>query len=56
MDPDANLKEQLELARMIELETAPAYAAERLAGLVMDLHRWIANGGFLPKAWQKESK
>ena len=65
MDPDANLKEQLELAQEIqdrldgdELE-AEEYSkwqlgvdASRLADRVQALDQWIDNGGFLPKCWQ----
>jgi hypothetical protein len=58
MDPNTNLKEQLELAKaMIE-----AYEEEdgngidqddanRLAELVLALHEWLGKGGFKPQAW-----
>ncbi len=63
MDPIANLKEQLELARSIqaiwddchedgtltpEQSDIVADAANRLAELVLDLDEWIRNGGFSP--------
>lgn len=59
MDPNANLKEMLELAASIQ----EAYEdedgngidqddANRLAELVEALNGWIRNGGFLPSAWQ----
>lgn len=64
MDPDENLKEQKLLADRI----ANAWAVdpntdatfllddgERLAELVVALDEWIQKGGFLPKAWQKET-
>jgi hypothetical protein len=57
VDPDANLKEQLELAaRINELrdrhEGPPDLDdVNRLAELVEALNKWILNGGFLPKAW-----
>lgn len=60
MDPKANLREQLELARAIEeredcneyysreqLE-AQADDAARLAGLVLALDEWMKKGGFSP--------
>jgi hypothetical protein len=68
MDPDANLKEQLELANDIleaidrasddgelgeEDKQDVIQDAERLAELVQSLHNWITGGGFLPKAWKK---
>lgn len=58
MDPNANLKEQLELAAAI-LEGADAgvrewgATAHRLAELVQALDEWIENGGFLPKRWER---
>jgi hypothetical protein len=59
MDPNANLKEQLELAKNIleypaqsDMDTING-DAERLAELVLALDEWISNGGFLPKRWQK---
>jgi hypothetical protein len=57
MDPDANLKEQLEISREFFSETVPfAYRqekAERLAELVLALNEWIEKGGFLPSKWHK---
>ena len=61
MDPDANLKEQLELARSI-LEDGEELAgddelvnsAERLAELVQTLDGWINSRGFLPKRWRMD--
>lgn len=58
MDPNANLAEQLELARVM----IAAYEDEdgngidqddaaRLAELVESLHGWICGGGFLPHPW-----
>lgn len=58
MDPDANLKEQLELAHEIQElwdqdEEVPdteeiAIKGERLAELVLALHEWRKSGGFDP--------
>ena len=58
MDPDANLKEQLELAESIqqaydnEEEVDPDDAA-RLAELVIALNGWMKGCGFLPKEWRQ---
>lgn len=68
MDPDANLKEQREIAREIQAIwddcnedgtlTFPQMAAisdkaGRLAELVEALDKWISKGGFLPAAWKR---
>lgn len=56
MDPDANLKEQLELAQEIvdSEDTGFNHQAEawRLAELVLALNEWMCRGGFSPEAWQ----
>ena len=55
MDPDTNLKEQLELANRILACGAHDMVdgeLERLAELVEALDEWIRSGGFLPDAWQ----
>ena len=56
MDPDANLKEQLELAECINLcqdrgEKCSQVDAARLAELVVALNEWLLTGGFLPQPW-----
>lgn len=56
MDPDANLKEQLELAESIgkcqdEGTNCSQVDAARLAELVVALNEWLITGGFLPKPW-----
>ena len=59
MDPNANLKEQLELAQAIQQCTCNgnadcddcSHAGQRLAELVVALHGWISKGGFLPVVW-----
>jgi predicted Zn-dependent peptidase len=66
MDPDANLKEQRELAAeivsindkadddglMSASEQADVNdAAVRLAELVQALDQWLSGGGFQPAAW-----
>ncbi len=52
MDPTANLKEQLELAKSFangkEHDTDDA---ARLAELVLALHQWMVRGGALPAQW-----
>lgn len=67
MDPDANLQEQLQIARNIEttwdncgedgnltLESLNHVAdqANRLAELVLALNTWICRGNFLPADWR----
>jgi len=61
MDPDQNLKEQLEIAAQIlaaqdanhgEAGVDPD-AGANLAELVIALDEWIRGGGFLPAAWRK---
>jgi hypothetical protein len=58
MDPDANLAEQLEIAReMQDLDDVDLPVsqddAQRLAELVIALNEWLAKGGYPPKAWQR---
>jgi hypothetical protein len=59
VDPDANLAEQLSLARQM----LDAYGDEagngidqddaaRLADLVLALDEWLRNGGFQPGVWR----
>lgn len=48
MDPDENLKEQLEIAEGDDDEDLA-----RLAELVSGLDGWIERGGFLPQRWAK---
>jgi hypothetical protein len=69
MDPTANLKEQLQIAKAILKTWDDCNAdgtltmaqtewisnqSERLAELVMVLHGWITKGGFLPEQWRKK--
>lgn len=59
MDPNANLKEQLILARRIvansddETSYVNSMDAARLAELVIALDEWLRVGGFLPDVWSK---
>ncbi len=57
MDPDANLREQLELAQKLsEAEWEDIDDARedvyRLAELVLALDEWIRKGGFHPEPWE----
>jgi hypothetical protein len=58
VDPDANLKEQLELADSINKSAESGFEspddAWRLAELVLALDEWIKKGGFLPQRWTKK--
>src|SRR5438132_1187778 len=53
MDPNANLKEQIELAK--EAIECGGFAhpedAVRLAALVIAFDEWMRKGGFLPDTW-----
>lgn len=56
MDPDENLKQQLEIAAKIldDVDNERRLdhdAAIRLAELVQSLDEWVKKGGFLPKEW-----
>lgn len=63
MDPNANLKEQLQLAVALveidpeEMEVTDLFKAagdaQRLAELVLALDGWLNGGGFFPKQWQR---
>lgn len=55
MDPDACLKEILELSWRFEDMTASEaeWHGHRLSGLIKSLDEWITKGGFLPARWQK---
>jgi hypothetical protein len=69
MDPDANITEQLSIARAIlrtwdncsedgeltaEQYRAMAQDANRLAELIQALDGWITSGGFLPELWRSK--
>ena len=62
MDPNANLQEQLRIARFIQDradqavhddDSALAVSAARLAELVLALDEWQRKGGFSPYAGQR---
>ncbi len=64
MDPNANLREQCEIAAMIIRlsdhssnvdATMVLNAAERLTELVIALDEWISRGGFVPTQWANPS-
>lgn len=48
MDPDANVAEQVVLAKRIIMQTADLADLQRLAELVLALVEWRAQGGFSP--------
>lgn len=58
MDPNSNLREQLELAnRLVDgkvsaVDVATSRVADRLAELVVALHEWLSRGGALPNDWE----
>ena len=59
MDPEANLMEQLRIARRIHARVdnghdADPVDASRLADLVVALDDHIGNGGALPDSWRSE--
>lgn len=59
MDPNANLKEQRELAaHLLWLEENDREIDHddvlRLSELVIALDNWIASGGFPPDAWARK--
>lgn len=60
MDPNANLKRQLEIARLLTGEDTTHDAVEddvkELGELVCALDEWIRKGGFLPEAWQSAKR
>lgn len=51
MDPNANLEQQLELARDLADSGGVPERAAQLAEHVLALHEWIIQGGFLPSDW-----
>ncbi len=57
MDPDAVLTDALATARHIIEYADPDDSGDRdgvdLAQNVLDLHRWISGGGFLPTDWRE---
>jgi hypothetical protein len=60
MDPNANWREQVELATRMQSRgdirdtTADAEDGLRLSELVVALNDWISRGGFPPDAWDKK--
>jgi len=58
MDPDTNLREQLQLAKKIMRHVDKGKPidlddVDRLADLVVSLDDWITRGGFLPQRWER---
>lgn len=55
MDPNANLIEQLTIARtIVDAEAYGLQSVERLAELVLELDSWLRRGGFMPAGWMPE--
>lgn len=58
MDPNENLRKQLELSSLIlsdDSSTSILFSrADELAYLVVSLNQWIRNGGALPDLWFKK--
>lgn len=55
MDPNALLKDMLEVANDILNGHGEIADAVELAQKIIDLHTWIIKGGFLPKSWTPSS-
>jgi len=57
MDPNTTLARMIELSERWEewgdLELEPTATLDVLSELVLSLHEWISNGGFLPDLWRK---
>lgn len=57
MDPDRNLREQLQLAEIVlddrSDDSMVMAAAVGLADLVQSLDAWLGRGGFLPRRWER---
>lgn len=55
MDPNENLMQQRKIAEsIIDNDNGGSNADEiRLAELVLAMHEWISNGGFLPADWAR---
>jgi len=58
MDPDANLREQLQLVKKIMRAVDKDKPVElddvdRLVDLVDALDGWLSRGGFLPRRWER---
>jgi hypothetical protein len=62
MDPTANLREQLDIARVIVASEESGETVidpseiPRLAELVVALDAWIRSGGFLPAEWSNSRR
>lgn len=63
MDPNENLRETLELCRLLrdgadndDDDFDAGEGVDRLLELVEALDGWLSNGGFLPTRWRREGK
>lgn len=52
MDPEENIKEQIQIAHAVLDGAFFEGDVIRLAELVLSLDEWIKKGGFLPSCWQ----
>ena len=53
MDPNANLREQRELAkRLLDHDREDDDDVWRLCELIEALDEWLSKGGYLPQDWQ----
>ena len=50
-DPNANLREQLQLAQTIIDDKCASYEAIKLAELVLELNAWLVKGEERPQTW-----
>lgn len=60
MDPNANLREQRDLLKLIETAVAGGssprdlgWEMRRVLELTEAMDMWLSNGGFLPEAWAR---
>jgi len=56
MDPNENLRQQLELAEQLVDDDSVSPETRELAELVLALNDWIERGGFLPAGWMNAGK
>jgi hypothetical protein len=61
MDPNENLRRQIELARRLQMQADREKAIDpldalELAELVTALNGWIRKGGFLPVVWAEKQE
>jgi hypothetical protein len=52
MDPDTTLREILRVSREV-IDKGNYLEVEMLAERVLELDKWLADGGFLPFRWER---